>query len=131
MKLKKILSYFTLPVLFYLFHLILDFVFDVYTKFSWFDKLMHFSGGVVLAFTFFLILNYLQEEGDLRTNRLIKFIFAISLVISVAVFWEFYEFAMDYFFHVNWQPSVADTIGDLFLGMSGGIIAGLIFLLKE
>jgi hypothetical protein len=131
MKLKKISNYFALPVLFYLFHLFLNFVFDIYERFSWFDKLMHFFGGIILAFTFFPILNYLQKEGDLKVDKLIKFIFAISLIISVAVFWEFYEFIMDYFFNVNWQSSVADTISDLFLGMFGGIIAGLIFLWKE
>jgi hypothetical protein len=131
MKLKKIPNYFVLPVLFYFFHLFLNFVFDIYTRFSWFDKAMHFSGGIVLAFTFFPILNYLHKEKYIILNKFVKFVFAISLIISVAVFWEFYEFVMDYFFNVNWQSSVADTIGDLFLGMLGGIVAGLIFLWKE
>ena len=128
---KKIFSYFILPVLFYLLHLFLDITFDIYTKFSWFDKLMHFSGGVILAFTFFPLLNYLHKENYLVFNKFVKFVFTISLIISVAVFWEFYEFIIDYFFNVNWQPSVADTMGDLFFGMFGGIVAGLIFLLRE
>lgn len=129
LKPTKILSYFILPVYFYLFHLFLDFAFDVYTRFPGFSNVMHFSGGVILFFTFFPLLNYLNRENYLKLDKIATFIFVISLIISVAVFWEFYEFAMDYFFDVNWQPSIADTLGDLFLGMSGGIVAGLLFKL--
>ncbi len=130
-KIKKLFIYFIPPVLFYLFHLFLDFTFDVYTRFSWFDNLMHFAGGIVLVITFFPLLTYFEKERNLKLDRIWKFIFVTSLVVLVAVLWEFYEFVMGYFFGFNWQPSVADTIGDLFLGMSGGIIAGLFFLWKK
>jgi hypothetical protein len=130
-KIKKLFIYFIPPVLFYLFHIFLDIVFDVYVKFSWFDNLMHFTGGIVLAFTFFPLLTYFEKEGNLKLGRIWKFIFVISLVVLIAVLWEFYEFVICYFFGFNWQPSVADTIGDLFLGMSGGIIAGLFFFWKK
>ncbi|MCK9595610.1 hypothetical protein M0R19_00265 [Candidatus Pacearchaeota archaeon] len=131
LKLTKILNFFIIPVSFYLVHVFLDIVFDIYAKFPNFANVMHFSGGIILAFTFFPLLNYLNKEGFLKLNRFMKFIFVISLIISVAVFWEFYEFVMDYFFNVNWQPSLADTMGDLFLGMTGGIIAGMIFFRKK
>lgn len=131
LKLKKFLSYLIIPVFFFLFHLFLYLVLDIYKRLPGFSNIMHFLGGVILAITFFSFLNYLQREGDLKINKLMNFIFVISLVISVAVFWEFYEFVMDYFFNVNWQISVADTMGDLALGIIGGITVTLVFLLKK
>jgi hypothetical protein len=130
-RLKNIFIYFIPPTLLYLLHLFLDISFDVYTRFSWFDKLMHFSGGAVLVITFFPLLTYFEKRGNLKLGRIWKFIFVISLVVLVAVLWEFYEFVICYFCGCNWQPSVADTIADLALGMFGGLIVTLIFSRME
>ncbi|MEK6842271.1 MAG: hypothetical protein AABX84_00490 [Nanoarchaeota archaeon] len=131
LRLDKILTYFLIPTSFFLFHMFLDLVFDIYTKFPWFGNIMHFSGGIVLGFTFFPLLNYLNEEKYLKLDKIMKFIFVLSLVGLFAIFWEFYEFTMVNVFSVNWQMTYGDTIIDLFLGLIGGIIASAIFLWKK
>ncbi len=61
-----------------------------------------------------------------------QILFALGIVAITAVCWEFAEFAGDVFvYHSNYfQPSIGDTMKDLFLGLSGGLIAS-IFLSQE
>ena len=131
LKLEKILMYFTIPAFFYLFHMILDLVFNVYDRFLWFSSVMHFLGGLMLGVTFFLLLNYLNKERYFESDKMMRFIFVISLVISVAVFWEFYEFAIVNLFDLNWNMTYNDTIWDLFVDLCGGVLASVWFLFKK
>jgi mannose/fructose/N-acetylgalactosamine-specific phosphotransferase system component IIC len=66
LKPERILSYFLIPAFFFLFHVLLDLVFNVYGKFPWFSSVMHFAGGMMLALTFFLLLNYLNKKDILN-----------------------------------------------------------------
>src|SRR3989344_7408567 len=102
LRLDKVLSYFLIPTFFYMFHMFLDLVFDIYTKFPWFSNVMHLLGGLMLGFTFFPLLNYLNEEKYLKTDKFMKFVFVISLVALISIFWEFYEFSIVNLFDLDW-----------------------------
>ena len=114
-----------------MFHMFLDLVFDVYDKFPWFASVMHFSGGIMLGITFFLLLNYLDKEKYFESDKFMRFIFVISLVSLFAIFWEFYEFIVVEMFDLDWVLTYEDTIWDLFVDLLGGIFAGAYFLLKK
>ena len=113
------LRIFLLPVLFVVIHLFLT-VSNLYLISYWIPETMHFLGGIVVGFTYFFILKFLEGNNQLKIRSYIKIIFIISLVALTAVFWEFYEFMLDYFFHFTFQITIADTLLDLFLGLSGG-----------
>src|SRR3989344_1048307 len=131
LKLEKILMYLTIPVFFYMFHMFLDLVFDIYDRFPWFSNVMHLVGGMMLGITFFLLLNYLNREKYIQTDKYARFIFAISLVGLFGIFWEFYEFAIVRIFDLNLNLTYEDTLWDLLVDLVGGAIAGFWFLMKE
>ena len=131
LKLDKILSYFLVPVFFFMLHMFLDLVFNIYDKFPWFSSVMHFAGGIILAFTFFPLLNYLNREKYFFSDKFTRFVFTISLVALFAIFWEFYEFTMVNLFDLDWNMTYNDTIWDLFVDLAGGITASIYFFLKK
>ena len=98
-----------------------------------FDDVMHFGGGLAIAIVYVLLLKIVQEEkvtGEM--NPLISFMFVVSLVALTAVAWEFYEYLLDVFLPSEFlrQPSIKDTMGDLFLGLVGGSLGFLITKIK-
>ena len=131
LKLEKILMYLTIPVFFYMFHMFLDLVFDIYDRFPWFSNVMHLVGGMMLGITFFLLLNYLNREKYIQSDKYTRFVFMISLVGLFGIFWEFYEFAIVRIFDLNWNLTYEDTLWDLLVDLVGGAIAGFWFLMKE
>ena len=120
-KFLRILSFFAFPAILFFFSLCIGEVFDVYLIFPWVDIPMHFLGGFLIAYMATLFIKFFREENLLRiNNRLVFVLIVVSLVGTIAVLWEFWEFFMDYFFYLNWQPSLEDTLLDLFMGLFGG-----------
>ena len=127
-KLLRILSFFIFPACVFVFSKFIDMAFDAYVVFPWVDIPMHFLGGISIAYTSFLFLRYFKEEGFISINRkFLHVLFVVSLVALVAVLWEFYEFLQFYFFGIPTQPSVADTMLDLFVGLIGAAFGSFVF----
>ena len=125
--LKTIAGFFIFPIFVLATHFFLLLFFNIYEVFPWFDIPMHFLGGMAVSITYFLILGYLQKENYLRINSSIKIIFVFALVSLTAVFWEFFEFSLEYLTGLGLQGDLNDTMLDLFLGIFGGLLA-VIFL---
>ncbi len=134
--LKKYKKECALIVLLPIFIVLLDHVWSVlgfYRRIENFDSIMHFSGGIVIAFCFILLLRIAQQEKKIgKINLGILFIVILGLVALSAVSWEFYEYLLDIFSPAASlrQPSVADTMGDLFMGLVGGSVGFLIAKIK-
>src|SRR3989338_2381038 len=93
-----------------------------------FDEIMHFIGGIAIAISYVLLLKIAQKEKKIgEMNIWMYYLFIISLVALTAVTWEFYEYVLDVVLptHLR-QPSIKDTMGDLFLGLLGGSLGFLI-----
>ncbi|MEK6760343.1 MAG: hypothetical protein AABX93_00280 [Nanoarchaeota archaeon] len=130
LKITKLLGFFIFPVFVILWNAIFVMT-GLYDKFLWLDIPMHFIGGIAVAYSFLLTLDYLHREKYLKLNKLFLFIFSVSLASLFAVGWEFYEFLTQLFTGIIYQPSIADTMKDLFLGLLGGASASLIFILRR
>ena len=124
--LRKLFGFFTFPILVLLFHVLVISFTDFYRIFPWFDVLMHFAGGIAVGYSFIKILDYSQKEGFVQLNRAARIIFVISLVALTAVLWEFFEFSLTYITKMSFQGNFADTILDLFLGITGGIFVSFL-----
>jgi len=123
--LLRILSFFIFPALVFIINLPLDFLYDLY---PWIDIPMHFFGGLSIAFTSVLFLNFFDEKNLLKIRDPFIFIFVVSsFVVLVAVLWEFYEFFLQYFFGIIHQLGLEDTLLDLATGLGGGIVGGIVF----
>ena len=106
--------------------------FDFYTRYWWWDVILHACSAVGFGLAGFLFV-FMLFEGDRYAApawavAFISFCFALS----IGSLWEIFEFAMDQIFSLNMQKSgLIDTMWDLIvdtLGASIGAIAGLSYL---
>ena len=67
---------------------------------------------------------YFEANEKFRLNRISRILFVVSLVVLIAVFYEFYE-AFLRMLGLPTQPTLNDTIFDLFLGFAGGFSMGV------
>ena len=122
---KNILWAFLFPALVFFVHLFFMVVLRVYTFIPWFDLPAHFIGGFSVGVTGILLLKELKRLGWYNANDFVSFIFVVCFVGTVAVVWEFYEFAVDQILGWNWQVSITDIMLDLFLGLFGSTVVGI------
>ena len=95
------------------------------------DTLSHFLGGMAIAFSANYALTLIEKKNWITIKKpVLRAIILVGAVMTFAVLWEFYEFTYDL---LMWgdvmQPSVADTIKDLDMGMIGAIVfcVGLLY----
>lgn len=110
-----------------------------YVYYPWFDMPMHFMGGVIIGYIALAVWSLtiqrivFQKTLSPRVHTVIYFVGILGLVALVGVVWEWYEFLSDcwavYQGHVldavPAQVSLADTMLDLFLDLTGGAVAFL------
>jgi hypothetical protein len=102
-----------------------------YESFYGFDKVMHFTGGIIGSL--FLSWFFYKKYINLLTNKSIgKMILFNSLVFFLAAFmWELMEFSVQGYFglgHLLATPR--DSIGDLAFGLLGSLVGITYFLNK-
>lgn len=126
MNIRAIIVTFRFPLVILVLSL-LFLAFDVYPFIPWVDIPLHIVGAFALARAYMTFTEHLQEENKVRPlPRWAVPVFILSLVMLTAVVWEFAEYTADALFSINMQPSNADTMGDLFLGLVGSTLALLI-----
>jgi hypothetical protein len=95
-----------------------------------FDHLLHFLGGASIAF---FLLGLLASLPSLFAHvpRWIHYLLAFTSSCTVAVFWEFAEFASDRFRGTSIQQSVSETVLDLVFGVAGAMSSLLLIAAFE
>ncbi|UCG77953.1 MAG: hypothetical protein JSV21_10350 [Nitrospirota bacterium] len=106
-----------------------------YTRFWWWDILLHSSSGFLLGIIGFLLVHVLNETEhiDLHMKPGFVAIFAFMFAVGIGALWEVFEFSMDSFFGMNMQKEMlgdtsglTDTMWDLIVDSLGAlIISGL------
>jgi predicted permease len=115
-----LLSIFWPPMLVYTMHVFFSRGLHLYQLQPWIDIPMHYLGGLSMAYSLFLTLVFLQEHSLItHMDSFIELTLVFSLVITIAVFWEFLEFSKDKLLGTNVQISLKNTMQDLFMGMLG------------
>lgn len=116
-------SFFAWIVVFIFATIFLGEAFDFYNRLWWWDILLH--GGSAMAFGLFgFLFVFMLFEGDRYAAPAwaIAFI-SFCVALSIGVFWEIFEFAMDQLFGLNMQKSgLTDTMGDLIVDAVGAAI---------
>lgn len=120
-------------VLFIYASLFLGEVHGYYTRYWWWDIVLHTGSGFLLGIFGFLLVYVLNEkkEVNLELGEGFTSLFAFVFAIAFGVLWEMFEFAMDGIFGLNMQkpmfgdPSgLTDTMWDLIVdGVGAGVIA--------
>ncbi len=112
--------------------------FGVYGIWTWSDGPMHFAGGVAMAIMALelerLVLKRAQASSSIPT--LYRFVAIVGFVAIIGIAWEWFEYGLDHY--VTFvrdmigisQPSIGDTMADLFFDLAGGtctFILSLVF----
>lgn len=84
-----------------------------YWRFAWFDILMHFWGGLLIA----LGLTTLSTFRRLNFESTYKLVFFVGLAIVIA--WEVFEWILGV---TSPQTYIVDTSIDIFLGLAGALL---------
>ena len=109
------------PLSVLIFHLI-ALSFQLYETYPTIDIPMHFFGGFSMAY----FLRKAFVAASLITtgappNRLLENVLIVTATCTVAVFWEFFEFVLSWALSTDLQGSLANTIKDLFFGLTGSL----------
>jgi hypothetical protein len=118
------------PLFVFTFHILSTRVFGIYRLWPNFDDIMHFSGGVAIAYFFVHALIIGREYNIFSSFTKFTFVItAFSFTSTVAVIWEFLEWASDHYLGTYLQNSLDDTMLDMLLGMCGGLVVIVISIL--
>ena len=118
----RIVKFFIFPIIVLALHVLIV-PLNFYVLHPWIDIPMHFLGGLSVCLSYLALLKEARKERHLgEMKKLFLFVFIISMVALTAVLWEFFEFSGDFIFKTQAQGGLADTMGDLFFGLIGGVI---------
>ncbi len=130
--LVQLLKCFYPPALVFFMHIMLGGYFRFYLIFPNFDIPMHFLGGMSIGITGILLLNLAQKQGWMNIQKkIISFFVILCFVALAAILWEFLEWIGDFYLHTRMQQGLTDTMGDMFLGLIGGLISTVLLFVPK
>ena len=122
-----------LPAVLFIFaSLYLGDVSGYYTRFWWWDLVLHTGSGLLLGHFGFLLVYVLNrvERIDLSMKPGFVSLFAFSFAVATGALWEIFEFGLDEIFGADMQHgSLHDTMWDLIVDTVGaGAITAVSYL---
>lgn len=121
---KKLFHLLAFPFSVYMFNSIFQTV-GIYSYYIYsIDTLSHFLGGLAIAYSADYALALIEKKKWIVIKKnILRACIIVLTVTTIAVVWEFYEFTYDQILWGNFmQPSVADTIKDLCMGVIGAMV---------
>lgn len=118
--------------------------FDAYKRFFWYDIVLHFSSGILIAMT---AAELFFPEGQKKASLPFILFFSFICALASAGAWEIVEFFFDIvtgndvqrnltaekeLFGAAWQnPGIRDTMNDMINGTAGGLVGVAAIYLKR
>lgn len=113
-------------VLFVYATLFLGEVHGFYTRFWWWDLVLHAGSGMAFGFIGFLILYSFYRNNRFKAPPILIAALSFSVSLAIGALWEIFEFGMDSIFGLNMQKSgLVDTMWDLIVNTVGAFVASL------
>jgi uncharacterized membrane protein len=100
-----------------------------YTKFWWWDIILHGGAGLLFGFVGFLIMYTLNYKLKLKLKMAPGYValFAFTFALASGVIWEIFEFGVDSLLGYNMQKSgLVDTMWDLIVDTVGAAVVALL-----
>ncbi len=101
--------------------------FGLYTSWYYYDKVVH----ILVSFASTLFIGYLLSETALKKVNSQKFLLSIVIIsfgLSLGVFWEFFEWIVDFVYPQALIRGIDDTMTDLLADLLGAVLASIIAL---
>ncbi len=87
------------------------------------DVVAHFAGGFAIAWMAHILLKGMKARKEIpsETPSWLVYYVMIATVFVAGVLWEFMEWGLDTFLGTVTQFTIPETMGDLFMDVSGGL----------
>lgn len=108
-----------------------------YTRYPWWDTLLHSLSGIIIGGIGFSIVFILNKSKRIVFKLSPGFVclFAFCFAVAFGALWEIFEFTMDKIFGLNMQRSgLVDTMKDLIVDCAGALlfsVAGYFHIKRE
>jgi len=97
-----------------------------YTKFWWWDLVLHGGAGIAFGFLGFLILYSLYKSDKLAMSPFLLVVFSFAFALMLGSLWEIFEFSMDQLLGLNMQTTgLRDTMWDLIVNTGGALLVSI------
>lgn len=122
--LKKSKASYTASLIFIFLAMYLGNVFDFYQLISNYDKILHFSSGIIIGVVGLIIYAHFTKEYMKKLSPHFMILFIFIFCVALAGCWEIWEFTGDRLFGFTSQNnSLIDTMMDIICGTAGGLIS--------
>jgi len=111
-------------------------ILDFYTRFSWWDTMLHFTSGVMFSIIgYMLFLSFNRDAGVRRQlNPVIVVMFTVCFSITCGAVWEIFEFCADSLLGMNmqrWQSVMPNEQWGALQNVSNFSNPGLVNTMKD
>lgn len=87
----------------------------------YYDKILHFFSGIILAtFGFIIYVNFFGDRDNKTVKPMAMVFFLLFFCAGSAAMWEIWEYATDSLLNLTAQNGLDDTMWDIILGTAGG-----------
>jgi len=100
--------------------------FHWYSRFRFYDSVLHIWGTMIIALLGFMMVYALYYLGKIKLSIRMIAVFTFIFALAIGALWEIAEFTIDHTLYTHAQLSNMDTMSDLiFDGLGGAVIAVL------
>lgn len=122
--LKKSKASYMASLIFVFMAMYLGNVWDFYSLIPLYDKILHFSSGIIIGIIGLIIYAHFTKEYMNKLSIRFMLVFIFMFCVGLAGCWEIWEFSGDRLFGLDSQNnSLIDTMMDIILGTVGGMIS--------
>lgn len=100
--------------------------FHWYSRFRFYDSVLHIWGTIIIALLGFMMVYTLYYLDKVHLSLRMIALFTFFFTLSIGALWEIAEFTTDHFLHTHAQLGNQDTMSDLIFDGIGGTIVALL-----
>ncbi len=119
--------------LFVISSIVLGSICDFYKMIPYFDKVLHFTTGVLSSLVALNILKNFNVKDKYGIS--FNLIFMASITCMLSIFWEIFEYISDFIFSGNAQrvleTGINDTMLDMIIAIIGFIVFSTIYVIRK
>jgi hypothetical protein len=100
---------------------------DFYTRFWWWDLMLHSLSSLTIGIMAFLAIYVFHMTRRVQMAPIYIASMTFCLTVTMGTLWELFEFSFDWFFQFTMQKSgLIDTMTDLMVDVIGAFIAAIL-----
>ncbi|MBT5923682.1 MAG: hypothetical protein HOH29_08100 [Cellvibrionales bacterium] len=100
---------------------------DFYTRFWWWDLMLHSLSSLTIGIMAFLAIYVFHMTRRVQMTPIYIASMTFCLTVTMGTLWELFEFSLDWFFQFTMQKSgLIDTMTDLMVDVIGAFIAAIL-----